>query len=119
MILSPIDCEAVNDPHLHLDDRGDSVEDKAGYILIDRTRHLTGSYVSLVFDQIDSTLWQGLSYSLNFGLLQIWFSNLHFFFPGRLIILFIFDIFIDVFLDCLIVGGGIVGGIRGVVEVVQ
>ena len=45
--------------------RADGVEDKVGYIMIDRTSNPVGSYVSLVIDQVDSTLWQGLSQSLS------------------------------------------------------
>ena len=59
LILSLTDCtrEAVNDPCLHFDNRTDSVENKVAYIVTERTSYLTGSYVTLVFNQIDSSLW--------------------------------------------------------------
>ena len=59
LILSSIDCarEAVNDPHSHLDNRADDVENKVRYVLIKRASNPEGSYMSLVYDQVDPTLW--------------------------------------------------------------
>ena len=56
LISSPVDYtgEAVNDPHSHFDNRVDGVEDKVGYIIIERTSHLVASDRSLVFNQVDS-----------------------------------------------------------------
>ena len=59
LIPSPKDRarEAVNDPCSHLDNRADGVKNEVGYIVIERTSHLVGSYASLVFDQVDCSLW--------------------------------------------------------------
>ena len=63
LIPSLIYCvrEAVNDPHSHLDNRVNGVKDKVGYIVIERNSHPVGSYKSLVFDQVNPTLWWMLS----------------------------------------------------------
>ena len=109
----------------------DGIEDKVGYIMIEKTSNPVGPYVGFVFKQVDSTLWWGLNllsgrgslifslnFSLNFGLLLTRLSKLHFFFSSHLI-LFVFGGFVGTFLDCLIgvgkarVEGGIVCGLRG------
>ena len=46
--------EAVNDPCSHFDNRMDGVNDKVGYVMIERTIHLTASDMSLVVNQVNS-----------------------------------------------------------------
>ena len=56
--------KAANDPHSHLYNRADGVKNEVGHIVIERTSHLVGSYMCLVLDQVDSSLW---NCSLNFA----------------------------------------------------
>ena len=61
LILSPVDCaiEAVNDPHLHFDNKADGVEGKVRYVMTERTSHLVASDLSLIFDQVNSVSFSG------------------------------------------------------------
>ena len=57
LISSLINCarDAVNDFHLHFDNRADGVKNEIGYITIEKPSNLVG-YTCLIFDQVDSTL---------------------------------------------------------------
>ena len=58
LISSQINCarKAVNDFHLHLNNRADDVENEVGYIMIKRPSNPVGFDASLVFDQVESIL---------------------------------------------------------------
>ena len=58
LISSSINCarKAMNDFYLHLDNEADGIENEAGYIGIERPSNSVGFDVSLVFDQVNSSL---------------------------------------------------------------
>ena len=58
LILAPdkLYRKAVNDFHSHLNNRVDGIENEVGYIMIEKLSNPVGFDVSLVFDQVNSTL---------------------------------------------------------------
>ena len=58
LISSLINCErkAVNDFRLHFDNGTDGIENEAGYTVIERPSNPIGFDMSLVFDQVNSSL---------------------------------------------------------------
>ena len=58
LIPLPIDCakEAVNDFHLHFDNRVDGVENEVGYVMNERSSNPAGLDTSLVFNKVNSSL---------------------------------------------------------------
>ena len=57
LISSPMDCarKTVNNPHLHLNNGADGVENEVGYIAIEITSDSLDFDVSMVFDQVNFT----------------------------------------------------------------